>query len=34
MKSRIVVVRKGNTKVTFTEPCPWLVEAPSEAVKK
>ena len=31
---KIQVLKKGNNKVKFTEPCPWLVEAPSEAVKK
>jgi hypothetical protein len=31
---KIQVVKKGSNKVKHTEPCPWLVEVPPEAIKK
>ncbi len=31
---KIQIVKKATSKVKFTEPCPWLVEVPPEAVKK
>lgn len=31
---KILVVKKGSNKVKFSEPCPWLVEVPPEAIKK
>ena len=30
---KIQVVKQGNKKVRHSEPCPWLVEYPSEAGK-
>ena len=31
---KIQVVKKGNSKMKTSEPCPWLVEVPPETVKK
>jgi hypothetical protein len=31
---KIQVVKKGSNKLKYTEPCPWLVEVPPEAIKK
>ena len=30
---KIQVVKKGNSKMKTSEPCPWLVEVPPEAGK-
>jgi hypothetical protein len=30
---KIQIVKKGSSKVKFTEACPWLVEVPPEAKK-
>jgi hypothetical protein len=34
MKVKIQIVKKGGSKVKLTDPCPWLVEIPPEAIKK
>ena len=34
MNVKIKVVKKGSSKVKVTDPCPWLVEIPPEAIKK
>jgi hypothetical protein len=31
---KIQVLKKGSSKVKLTDPCPWLVEIPPEAIKK
>ena len=31
---KIQVLKKGNTKVKSSDPCPFLVEMPPEAAKK
>ena len=31
---KIQIVKKGSSKVKFSEPCPWLVEVPPEAANK
>ena len=31
---KIQVLKKGNTKVKSSDPCPYLIEVPPEAAKK
>ena len=31
---KIHVLKKANTRVKVSDPCPWLLEVPPEAAKK
>jgi hypothetical protein len=31
---KIQVLKKANTRIRVSDPCPWLLEVPPEAIKK